>query len=85
MNLHLNFRSIAYRFSMFEHNFSRLLFLCLLMTYGFFYTGNYFYTNLCLITDIIVWLLYWVSHNFEKIFFRFSEEKHDTKKKTFKY
>lgn len=57
---------------MFEHNFSRLLFLCLLTTYGFFYTENYFYTHICLIADITIWILYWISHNLEKTAFKIS-------------
>lgn len=60
----------AYTFSKYEHNFSRILFLCLLTTYGFFYTNNMFATDIMLKTDIVVWLLYWISHTMEKWTFK---------------
>jgi hypothetical protein len=58
-----------------EHNFSRILFLCLLTTYGFYYTQNNLWTGIFLIIDIITWILYWISHNFEKITFKLSRKK----------
>lgn len=62
----------AYLFAKYEHNFSRILFFCLLTTYGFFYTNNLFATDIMLKIDIAVWLLYWISHNFEKMAFKLS-------------
>ena len=69
----------AYAFAVLEHNFSRILFLSLLTTYGFFYTSNTYWTDVFLKIDILLWLLYWVSHNLEKIMFNISRK---VKKKT---
>jgi len=67
----MNFNSWRYRtafwFGRKEHFFSRLLFGCLLITYGLFRLKMYDTTNILLIIDIALWILYWLCHRAEKI------------------
>jgi len=64
------FRNMRYRTAFFfgrkEHLFSRVLFVCLLATYGLFYLKEYTIVNWMLIIDIVLWLLYWICHRLEK-------------------
>jgi hypothetical protein len=67
------FRSFRYRWAFAsgrkEHFFSRLLFLCLLITFGLHYFKYYYYEGIMLIVDIVLWLLYYLFHRLEKAFF----------------
>jgi len=69
----MSFNSWRYRtafwFGRKEHFFSRLLFVCLLITYTLFYLKIYDITNIMLITDITLWILYYLAHIMEKKMF----------------
>jgi len=57
---------IAFFFGKKEHFFSRLLFVCLLITLGIAYFGVLNLIRIMLIVDICIWLLYWFCHRMEK-------------------
>lgn len=77
-NIIRNFRyRTAFSFGRAEHFFSRLLFVMLLITYGFYlpmhlhgvyYLGQFNHLNYLLLTDIGLWVLYWICHRLEKAF-----------------
>jgi len=60
---------IAFFFGKKEHFFSRLLFVCLLITLGIAYFGALSLVRIMLIVDIIIWVIYYVSHRLEKAFY----------------
>lgn len=57
----------AFRFGRYEHNISCFLFVMLLITILFHYLHRYNTVLYLLVTDIILWLLYWLSHRMEKL------------------
>jgi uncharacterized integral membrane protein len=64
------FRNLRYKyafmFGRLEHNASRLLFVVLLITFYSHHIRNYKATYILLISCIILWSVYWLSHRGEK-------------------
>ncbi len=60
------FYKYAFMFGRNEHFLSRLLFVLLLITFGFHYFQYYDIVYYFLIVDISVWMLYWLMHRIEK-------------------
>jgi len=54
----------AFAFGRAEHLISRILFVMLLITFALYRSGKDI--NIFLITDILLWICYWVSHRLEK-------------------
>ena len=61
--------STAFKFASLEHKASRFLFVMLLITYGVYYLKRYDILNYFLLADIGLWIVYFLAHNFEKMFF----------------
>lgn len=57
---------LAYRLAVTEHNVSRILFLFLLVTLGVAYYRDLEETRIFLVADIVLWVIYWISHTLEK-------------------
>jgi uncharacterized membrane protein HdeD (DUF308 family) len=57
----------AFFFGRKEHFFSRVLFVCLLITLGLFYLSIFSAVKILLFIDIGLWILYWGAHRLEKL------------------
>jgi len=58
---------VAFFFGRKEHFFSRVLFICLLITLGLFYLAIFDAVKIMLFVDIGLWILYWLCHRAEKL------------------
>jgi hypothetical protein len=59
----------AFFFGRKEHFFSRVLFVCLLITLAVHYLSKFSIVKMMLFVDIGLWILYWACHVAEKKFF----------------